>query len=88
MKRKKIPLRKCVACNENKPKQELIRVVKSKEGHLDIDLTGKMNGRGAYLCPSQECLDKSKMNKQLSKALKINIPDELYDRVRNIIEHD
>ncbi|NLJ99346.1 MAG: YlxR family protein [Tissierellia bacterium] len=88
MKRKKVPLRKCVACSENKPKKELLRIVKSKEGHLDIDLTGKANGRGAYICPTQECLDKSKKNKQLSKALKVNIPDELYDRVRDIIKHE
>jgi len=88
VKRKKVPLRKCVACSENKPKKELLRIVKSKEGHLDIDLTGKANGRGAYICPTQECLDKSKKNKQLSKALKVNIPDELYDRVRDIIKHE
>lgn len=88
MKIKKIPLRKCVACNKNRSKKELIRIVKNKEGHVDIDLTGKINGRGAYICLTQECLEKSQQNKQLSKALKTNVPDELYDRVRNIIEHE
>ncbi len=88
MKTKKIPLRKCIACGENRPKKELIRIVKDNEGNFDIDLTGKMNGRGAYICPTQECLERSKNNKQLSKALKMNIPDELYDRVKNIIEHE
>ena len=85
MKKKKIPLRKCVACNENKPKGQLIRVVKNKEGHLNIDLTGKMNGRGAYICSNMECLEKVKKNKGLNRALKIEIPDEIYDKLNDVI---
>ena len=86
MKKKKIPLRRCVACNENKPKGELIRVVKNKKGYLDIDLTGKMNGRGAYICSNKECLEKARKNKELSRALKIEIPDEIYDKLNNMID--
>lgn len=86
MKKKKIPLRRCVACNENKPKGELIRVVKNKKGYLDIDLTGKMNGRGAYICSNKECIEKARKNKELSRALKIEIPDEIYDKLNNMID--
>lgn len=86
MKKKRIPLRKCVACNENKPKGELIRVVKNKEGYLNIDLTGKMNGRGAYICSNKECLEKAKRNKGLNRALKTEIPDEIYDKLNNMID--
>lgn len=86
MKKKKIPLRRCIACNENKPKGELIRVVKNKKGYLDIDLTGKMNGRGAYICSNKECLEKARKNKELSRALKIEIPDEIYDKLNNMID--
>lgn len=85
MKKKRIPLRKCVACNENKPKGQLIRVVKNKEGHLNIDSTGKMNGRGAYICSNMECLEKAKKNKGLNRALKIEIPDEIYDKLNDVI---
>ncbi|HHV39421.1 MAG TPA: YlxR family protein [Tepidimicrobium sp.] len=88
MRKRKIPLRKCVACDERRPKQELLRIVRNKEGYVDVDLVGKMNGRGAYICPTRKCLDKVEKNKQLSRALKIDIPDELYDKIRSIIEDD
>ena len=86
MKKKRIPLRKCVACNGNKPKGQLIRVVKNKEGYLNIDLTGKMNGRGAYICSNKECLEKAKRNKGLNRALKTEIPDEIYDKLDSMID--
>ncbi|MBZ2173834.1 YlxR family protein [Schnuerera sp. xch1] len=79
-------MRKCVECNENRPKKELIRMVKNKEGILDVDLTGKMNGRGAYICPKMECLDKVKKSKRLSKALEVEITDDIYDKLYSIIE--
>ena len=60
MKQKKIPMRKCVGCNEMKPKKELIRIVRSPEGEISADLTGKKAGRGAYLCRSSDCLEKEK----------------------------
>lgn len=86
MKKKKIPLRKCIACNENKPKKELIRVVKNKDNYVDVDTTGRMNGRGAYICPSKECFDKVKKNKKLVKALEIEIPDEVYDKLNEMVD--
>ena len=79
MKTRKIPLRKCIGCNESKPKKELIRVVKNKENQINVDLTGKANGRGAYICNDPECFKKVKKNKRLSRALEIGIPDEIYD---------
>ena len=86
MKKKKIPLRKCVACNESKPKKELIRVVKNNENFVDVDLTGKKNGRGAYICSNKECLDKAMKSKRLSRALEIEIPEEVYDKLSNIMD--
>lgn len=84
--RKKIPLRKCVACNENRPKKELIRVVKNKDGIVQVDLTGKINGRGAYICQNKECFDKVKKNKKLDRALEIEIPDEIYDKLNDVVD--
>ncbi|SHD77058.1 RNase P modulator RnpM [Schnuerera ultunensis] len=86
MSRKKIPLRKCVACNENRPKKELIRVVKNKDGIIQVDLTGKINGRGAYICQNKECFDKVKKNKKLDRALEIEIPDEIYDKLNDVVD--
>lgn len=59
MKQKKVPVRMCVACRQGKPKKELIRIVRNKEGSVGVDLTGKAQGRGAYLCPSVDCLEKA-----------------------------
>lgn len=88
LRKKKIPLRRCVACNESKSKKELIRVVKNKDGIINVDLTGKMNGRGAYICSSIECLNKAKKSKRLDRALDIQIPDEIYDNLNEIINVD
>lgn len=79
MKTKKIPLRKCLGCSEGKPKRELIRIVKNKDGDIFVDPTGKANGRGAYICKSIDCLEKAFKTKRLSKALEIEIPDKIYD---------
>ncbi|HSH34994.1 RNase P modulator RnpM [Schnuerera sp.] len=88
MKKKKIPLRKCVACNESKPKKELIRVVKDKDGNIDVDLTGKINGRGAYICSDSNCLSKVKKNKKLDKALGFQVPDKIFEKLNDIIGID
>lgn len=82
MKTKKIPLRMCTGCSEMKPKKEMIRVVKSKEGEVSVDLTGKKSGRGAYVCKSIECLEKSFKTKRLSRNLGIQISDEIYNRLK------
>jgi len=75
---RKVPLRKCLGCNEMKPKRELIRVVRSPEGAISLDKTGKANGRGAYVCPNAECLKKCAKRKSLQRAFKCAVPDEVY----------
>lgn len=76
---KKIPLRKCTGCGEMKPKKELVRVVKSPEGEISIDATGKKNGRGAYVCKSSDCLKKAIKAKRFERAFEMPIPKEVYD---------
>lgn len=88
MKVKKIPLRMCTGCMEMKPKKELIRVVKSQEGEVSVDLTGKKSGRGAYVCKNAECLEKAFKAKRLSRNLDVVIDEEIYNRLRNEIENE
>ena len=83
---KKIPIRTCIGCNEGKPKKELIRIVKTTEGEVLVDFTGKKNGRGAYVCPSIVCLEKAIKTKRLSRAFEMPIENELYDKLRIEIE--
>ena len=82
---KKIPVRKCVATNERLPKQELVRVVKNNEGKVFIDLTGKANGRGAYLKRSNEAIDIAIKKNSLGRALECAIEQEIYDELRKLI---
>ena len=79
MAEKKIPMRKCLGCNEMKSKKDLIRAVKSPEGEISLDLTGKKSGRGAYICPDKNCFDKARKGKRLERALETQIPDSVYD---------
>ena len=81
MKTKKIPLRMCLGCNEMKPKRELIRVVKNKDGELFVDLTGKLNGRGAYICKNRDCFSKARKARRLERKLECQIPEEVYDKL-------
>ena len=83
---KKIPIRTCIGCNESKPKKELIRVVKSPEGEISIDFTGKKNGRGAYLCFNVSCLEKAIKTKKLSRIFETQIEDEIYEKLRKEME--
>ena len=83
MAEKKIPMRKCLGCNEMKPKKELIRAVKSPDGEISLDLTGKKSGRGAYICKSEECFKKARKAKRLERALDTAIPDSVYDAMEN-----
>ena len=78
---KKEPLRKCVGCGEMKSKKEMMRVLKTVEDEICLDVTGKKNGRGAYVCMSRECLQKAKKNKGLERSFKIAIPKEVYDYI-------
>ena len=82
---KKIPMRKCVITNERLPKKELIRIVSSKDGNITIDKTGKLSGRGAYICDNIECLEKVIKNKRLEKVLERNISEEIYNELRGVI---
>lgn len=83
---KKTPLRKCIGCNEMKDKRQLIRVVKNKEEEFFVDVTGKKNGRGAYICPDKQCLDKAIKNKGLEKSFKCAIPKEVYSQLTKEFE--
>ena len=82
---KKIPLRTCMGCNEKKPKKELVRIVKNKDGQIFIDRTGKAEGRGAYICDSIECLDKVIKSKRLEKVFESKISEEIYNNLRGVI---
>ena len=85
MKTKKIPMRSCVVTREKLPKQELVRVVKTKDGEVLVDLSGKANGRGAYLKKDKEVFEKAKKFKILDRILEIEISNELYDELNNIL---
>ena len=80
-KEKKIPMRQCLGCNEHKPKVELLRVVRSPEGEISLDFTGKKSGRGAYICFDLACLKKVRKNKRLEHNLTCTISAEVYDRM-------
>lgn len=75
MQQRKTPMRKCLGCNEMKPKKELVRVVRTPEGEISVDLTGKKSGRGAYVCRSAECLKKALKGERLQRAFSCTIPE-------------
>lgn len=83
---KKIPMRQCLGCREMKPKRELIRAVKSPEGDISLDFKGKAAGRGAYICPSRDCLKKAIKAKALEKAFSAQIPPEVYAELERQME--
>lgn len=83
---KKIPLRKCIATQEQLPKKELIRVVRNKEGEVFVDATGKMNGRGAYLKRSLEAIDIAQKKGLLKRSLEVDIPDEIYEELKTYVQ--
>ena len=87
-KARKIPMRMCVGCRTMKEKRKLIRVVRDAEGNVSIDKKGKMPGRGAYLCPQEECLAKAVRQKQLERALETRIGEEVYQRLSEEIHAD
>ena len=79
MKTNKIPMRMCLGCGEMKPKRELIRVVKSKEGDISLDLTGKKSGRGAYICKSVECFEKARKARKFERSFSCMISEDIYN---------
>lgn len=80
-KTRKIPERQCLGCNAHRPKMELMRVVRTPEGEVCLDFRGKMNGRGAYICRSIECLRKARKSRRIERNLTCEIPEEVYDRM-------
>lgn len=82
---KKKPERTCIACNEQKEKNNLLRIVKSKDGIIEVDESGKKSGRGAYICKSEECLDKAIKSKRLERIFEKEIENELYENIRGVI---
>ena len=83
---KKIPQRQCMGCRERKPKRDMIRIVRTPEGVVSLDFGGKMNGRGAYICPDCECLKRVQKSKALERSLEIPIPDEVFERLAKEME--
>ena len=86
MKPRKIPMRMCVGCREMKPKKELIRVVKRPTGEIVLDPTGKLSGRGAYVCRSENCLTRAIKQKQLDRALEQKLEDQVFDQLRAMLK--
>jgi predicted RNA-binding protein YlxR (DUF448 family) len=82
---KKIPVRRCTGCGEHFPKNELVRVLRTPEGEIVIDLTGKKNGRGAYICKNLACLKKARKSGRIASSLECSIPDTVYDRLEEEI---
>ena len=82
---KKQPQRTCMACNQKKDKKELLRIVKNKDNQILVDLTGKQEGRGAYICKNIDCLEKVIKSKRLEKSLEIKISQEIYESIRGVI---
>jgi len=82
---KKIPMRMCIGCHENQPKKDLIRVVKSPEGEISLDLTGKKAGRGAYLCRKSSCLELARKKRQLERSFSCQIQPEVYEVMMHVL---
>ena len=82
---KKVPERTCMACNNQMPKKDLLRIVKSKDGVIDVDLTGKKSGRGAYICKNEKCLNKIIKTKRLEKIFEMQINSDFYESIRGVI---
>lgn len=85
---KKIPERQCLGCNEHKPKKELLRVVRTPEGEIVLDFTGKRSGRGAYICRDVKCLRKARRASRIDRSLGVSIPCEVYDRMESELSDD
>ncbi len=85
---RKIPQRQCIGCRESKDKKELIRIVKTPEGEIVLDFTGRQNGRGAYLCAKEECLKKAIKSNALSRSFKMNVPHETYEDLERQLKDD
>ncbi len=83
---KKIPMRQCIGCGQMKNKKEMLRVLKTADGSITLDATGRKNGRGAYLCFSKECLEKAVKGRGLERSFQMKIPPEIYERLEKEFE--
>lgn len=86
MAEKKVPVRRCVGCGEGKPKKELVRIVRTAQGEVLFDPTGRKSGRGVYVCPCSACLAKAVKKKSLERALQVPIPPEVHQRLAAEVE--
>lgn len=86
MQTRKTPMRMCMGCSEMKPKKEMVRVVRSAQGEVSLDLTGKKSGRGAYVCKQLECLRQARKTRRIQRSLGVEIPDEVYDAMEKEME--
>ncbi len=85
---KKIPMRQCLGCREHKPKRELVRIVRTPEGQVSLDRSGRMNGRGAYLCHNPDCLRRAVKAKALERAFGTAVPDDVLERLASELEQN
>ncbi len=85
---RKIPVRQCLGCNEHKPKKEMLRVLRTPEGEITLDFTGKKSGRGAYICPKASCLKRARKSRRIDRALECNIPEEVYDAMEKALQEE
>lgn len=85
---RKIPVRQCLGCNEHKPKKEMLRVLRTPEGEITLDFTGKKSGRGAYICPKTSCLKRARKSQRIDRALECDIPEEVYDAMEKALEEE
>lgn len=86
MKQKKIPMRRCNGCNEQKPKNELVRIVKNSDGDVSLDLKGKMPGRGAYICRSEVCLSRVRKSRRIDRIFEMTVPDSVWEQMEEAIK--
>ena len=85
---RKTPERQCLGCNEHRPKKELLRVVRTPEGEIVLDFTGKRSGRGAYICHNVDCLKKARKSKRIDRSLNVCVPEEVYDRMERELDNE
>lgn len=85
---RKIPMRQCLGCNEHKPKREMLRVLRTPEGEILLDLTGKKSGRGAYICPKASCLKKARKTKRIDRELAVTIDEAVYDEMERVLAEE
>ena len=88
IKQKKIPERQCLGCNAHKPKRELLRVVRTPEGEIVLDFTGKKSGRGAYICRDVKCLRRARKSRRIENSLQVSIPEQVYDNMERELENE